>query len=292
MAGKHEGDPDELRRAQALAQSDQLAVPKASWTDFFRHNSQWKNGKILLGTAGSWFCLDIAYYGLSLNTATVLAAIGYTTGPNVYEILRKTSIGNIIIVCAGAIPGYWTTVATVDTVGRKPIQLGSFIILTILFVIWGFDYNNISSKAMLGIYCICNFFFNFGPNATTFIVPGECFPTRYRSTSHGISAGSGKIGSIIGQAGFARLASRGAKAGSTGRAASPWQNHVMQIYALFMLIGCFTTLCIPETARRTLEALSGDEPNLTNPPVERPSIENGENGKNGLKEPTNGTEAI
>ena len=66
----------------------------------------------------------------------------------------------------------------------------------------------------------------------------------------------------------------------------------MQIYALFMLIGCFTTLCIPETARRTLEALSGDEPNLTNPPVERPSIENEENGKNGLKEPTNGTEAI
>jgi hypothetical protein len=129
MVGKHEGDPDELRRAQALAQSDQLAVPKASWTDFFRHNGQWKNGKILLGTAGSWFCLDVAYYGLSLNTATVLAAIGYTTGPNVYEILRKTAIGNIIIVCAGAIPGYWMTVATVDTVGRKPIQLASFIIL-------------------------------------------------------------------------------------------------------------------------------------------------------------------
>jgi PHS family inorganic phosphate transporter-like MFS transporter len=162
MIGKHEGDPDELRRAQALAQSDQLAVPKASWTDFFRHNGQWKNGKILLGTAGSWFCLDVAYYGLSLNTATVLAAIGYTTGPNVYEILRKTAIGNIIIVCAGAIPGYWMTVATVDTVGRKPIQLASFIILTILFVIWGFDYNKISSKAMLGIYCISNFFFNFG----------------------------------------------------------------------------------------------------------------------------------
>jgi len=235
-----------------------LYAPKASWSDFFHFYGQWKNGKILLGTAGSWFCLDVAYYGLSLNTATVLAAIGYTTGPTVYEILRRTAVGNIIIVCAGAIPGYWATVATVDTVGRKPIQLGGFVILTILFIVWGFDYNNISSKAMLGIYCISNFFFNFGPNATTFIVPGECFPTRYRSTSHGISAGSGKIGSIIGQAGFARLASRGAKSGSTGRAASPWQNHVMQIYALFMLLGCFTTLCIPETKRKTLEVLSGD----------------------------------
>jgi hypothetical protein len=63
----------------------------------------------------------------------------------------------------------------------------------------------------------------------------------------------------------------------------------MQIYALFMLIGCFTTLCIPETARRTLEALSGDEPDLIHPPVERASIENEENGENGLKEPTHGT---
>jgi len=241
----------------------------------------------LLGTAGSWFCLDVAFYGLSLNTATVLAAIGYTTGSTVYEILRKTAVGNIIIVCAGAIPGYWATVATVDTVGRKPIQLGSFIILTILFIIWGFDYNNISSKAMLAIYCISNFFFNFGANSTTFIVPGECFATRYRSTSHGISAGSGKIGSIIGQAGFARLAVRGAKSGSTGRAASPWQNHVMQIYALFMLLGCFTTLCIPETKRRTLEELSGDSVGASDSSaVDRPSIEhNGVGGE--IKEPAN-----
>jgi hypothetical protein len=63
----------------------------------------------------------------------------------------------------------------------------------------------------------------------------------------------------------------------------------MQIYALFMLLGCFTTLCIPETARRTLEALSGDEPDLTGPAVERASVEN---GKNELKEPTNGTDPI
>jgi hypothetical protein len=69
----------------------------------------------------------------------------------------------------------------------------------------------------------------------------------------------------------------------------------MQIYALFMLIGCFTTLCIPETTRRTLENLAGEDGDLSGPPVERASIENGENGENGLKEPTtatNGSEAV
>jgi hypothetical protein len=36
----------------------------------------------------------------------------------------------------------------------------------------------------------------------TFIVPGELFPTRYRSTAHGISAASGKVGAIIAQVVF------------------------------------------------------------------------------------------
>lgn len=34
-------------------------VPKASWSDFRKHFGQWKNGKVLLGTAWSWFTLDV-----------------------------------------------------------------------------------------------------------------------------------------------------------------------------------------------------------------------------------------
>lgn len=34
----------------------------------------------------------------------------------------------------------------------------------------------------------------------------------------------------------------------------------MQIYSLFMFLGIFTTLCIPETKRLTLEQLSGEDP--------------------------------
>ena len=100
-----------------------------------------------------------------------------------------------------------------------------------------------------------------GPNATTFIVPGECFPTRYRSTSHGISAASGKVGAIVAQTVFGPLRQRGAPAGST---ASPWLNHVMEIFALFMLCGCLTTLLIPETKRKTLEELAGEVPGTPN----------------------------
>jgi hypothetical protein len=38
----------------------------------------------------------------------------------------------------------------------------------------------------------------------------------------------------------------------------------MQIFALFMLCGCFTTLLIPETKRKTLEELAGEVPGTAN----------------------------
>jgi len=258
LNNKPEGIPDEIARVQAVRDNaNQLAVPKGSLSDFWRHYSQWKYGKVLLGTAGSWFLLDVAFYGVSLNNAVILQAIGYSGGANVYEIFYNTAVGNIIIVCAGAIPGYWVTVALVDTVGRKPIQLMGFSILTIIFCIMGFGYNVIGTHGLLACYVLAQFFFNFGPNATTFIVPGECFPTRYRSTSHGFSAASGKIGSIIAQAAIAPLRTRGHV---TTANASPWLNHVLQIFALFMLLGVFTTLLIPETKRKTLEQLAGEVP--------------------------------
>ena len=43
---------------------------------------------------------------------------------------------------------------------------------------------------------------NWGPNATTFVIPAELFPTKWKSTGHGISAAAGKAGAIIGAFGF------------------------------------------------------------------------------------------
>ncbi|RYN29353.1 Repressible high-affinity phosphate permease [Alternaria tenuissima] len=256
LSGKHgNGNPDAITQAAQLQTTAQLEVPKASFKDFFGFYGKLRNGKILFGTAMSWLLLDVAFYGLGLNSSTVLQAIGYASGTTLYEKLYNLAAGNAILVCAGAIPGYWLAVATIDTVGRKTLQLAGFTILTILFIVWGFAYKHLSHHAMLAIYVLIQLFFNWGPNTTTFIVPGECFPTRYRSTSHGISAGSGKIGSIIAQGAIAPLRTRGHV---TKENANPWLNHVMQIFSAFMFAGIFTTLLIPETKRRTLEDLAQD----------------------------------
>ncbi|KAI8268815.1 Repressible high-affinity phosphate permease [Colletotrichum sp. SAR11_239] len=258
-----EAEVDEAARVAARAQAKQeLEVPKASWSDFFRHYSHWKNGKVLLGTAGSWFMLDVAFYGLGLNNAIILNAIGWSGGADMYHSFYRTAVGNLILVLAGAVPGYWVSAALIDTIGRKPIQLFGFFALTLLFCVIGFDFWNLSGGALMALYTLAQFFFNAGPNSTTFIVPGECFPTRYRSTSHGISAASGKIGAIIAQVVFGPLRTIGANstlAKTDPRWSTPWLNHIMQIFALFMLLGFCTSWLIPETARKTLEELSGED---------------------------------
>ena len=165
IQGRAEGHPDEITRHQAFQNSAQhLDTPKASWKDFIHHYGQWKNGKILLGTAGSWFFLDVAFYGLGLNNTIILTAIGYVGGSNMYQVFHNQAVGNLIIVCAGAIPGYWVTVALVDTVGRKPIQMMGFIVLTIIFCIIGFAYHRLGQKGLLALYVLAQFFFNFGNN--------------------------------------------------------------------------------------------------------------------------------
>jgi len=238
-----------------------VLAPKMSRRDFINYFSQWKNGKILLGAAYSWFALDIAFYGLGLNSSIVLTAIGFGTSPQkgslgVYQSLHNVSVGNVILAIGGLIPGYWVSFLFIDSWGRKPIQLMGFSVLTVLFIIMGSAYSALTkthtdSKWFTFLYCLANFFQNFGPNVTTFIIPGEAFPTRYRSTAHGICAASGKFGAVVSQVGFARLRNIGGT--------NHFVKHILKIFAFFMFTGIFSTLILPETKGRTLEELSNED---------------------------------
>ena len=99
-----------------------------------------------------------------------------------YKIFYNTAVGNLIIVCAGSIPGYWVTVALVDTVGRKPIQMMGFIMLTIIFICIGFAYDKLiqHNGALLALYVLAQFFFNFGrlsPSPPTLSAACSCLWT-------------------------------------------------------------------------------------------------------------------
>lgn len=170
----------------SLLTNSSLKTKQSTVKDFISHFGKWKNFKVLFGCASTWFCLDIAFYGLQLNQSDVLYSMGYVpVNATVYEKVYNNAAGNALISIMGTVPGYWFTVLLIEKMGRIRIQYMGFIILTVVFVVLSAAYWPIKEQSIglfIFIYCIALFFFNFGPNTTTFIIPGEVFPTRYRST--------------------------------------------------------------------------------------------------------------
>jgi MFS transporter, PHS family, inorganic phosphate transporter len=192
-----------------------------------------------------------------LNQSTVLTLInfngpkknklGSTIPHNVWDTFYQKAIGNIIIACAGTVPGYWFTVGLVETLGRKPIQYMGFGVITIILFILAAMWDTISTQQVtfMVLFTIAQFFFQFGPNSTTFIVPGEVFPTRWRSTGHGIAAASGKLGAIVGVQFIGPIFASNVKT-------------VLWAFGVIMFTGLLATALVPETKGKTLEELSGE----------------------------------
>lgn len=220
----------------------------SSFTTYF---GKWKNLKVLLGTAVTWFALDVGFYGTNLNTPTILKVIGFGGGETVYDQVWNVSLGNLIISLLGSVPGYWFTVYFIEKWGRKPIQYMGFTALIILFgaLAIGYDWLKTNSIPMfVAIYTLIQFFNNFGPNATTFVLAGEVFPTRFRATAHGISAASGKLGAIFAAQGFSTLKDIGGP--------GAFVPNLLWIFAGFMAVGLVFTTFVPETKGISLEDLS------------------------------------
>lgn len=188
----------------------------------------------------------------------VLHTIGFANGNNLYEKLYNQAVGMIILACAGSILGYWTAVLTMDTVGRKPLQVFGFLSLTAVFCVLGFRLGSLSEGAILGLYVVGQFLFSAGSNTTTFIVPGECFPTGYRATGHGLSAAMGKLGAVVAQVISIPLLRPGSDEACAGNDCSPKLDRLLKLFALFMLLGTFVSLLIPETKGLTLEEIAGE----------------------------------
>ncbi|CAG8437789.1 10140_t:CDS:2 [Ambispora gerdemannii] len=232
-----------------------IDVPRHNWEDFKSYFGKWENAKILIGTSLSWFVLDIAFYGIGLNNSIILHAIGFSDSTDTYKQLWNMSVGNILVSMLGTVPGYWFTVIFIEKWGRKFIQKMGFLVLTVLFLILGFGYEIIKETSLvlfITLFSLSQFFLNFGPNSTTFIIPGEVFPTRYRSTGHGISAAWGKFGAIIAQIGFIQLKDKGGP--------NAFVNRLLIFFAVFMFFGfVITHFLVPETKKQSLEQLSKEK---------------------------------
>jgi MFS transporter, PHS family, inorganic phosphate transporter len=149
--------------------------------------------KYLLGTAGAWFCMDVALYGNGVSNIMILKAID----PNA-TLLHHTIISSAIFLVF-AVPGYFLAAMKVDKIGRKKLQYLGFAMMAVCFAAIAFIPSVIAILPLfISIYGLSYFFVNFGPNTTTFLIPSEIYPSSIRAKGHGTSAAIGKVGAFLG----------------------------------------------------------------------------------------------
>ena len=196
----------------------------------------------LVGTAGCWFLLDIAFYGNSVSSPLILKAL-QPRG----TLLSHTLI-SLAIFAVAALPGYWLAVGLMDRIGRKRIQWQGFAMMALAFgaiaLVPGATRN---VWLFLAPFAISYFFVELGPNMTTFVLPAEIFPTSIRGAGDGTSAASGKFGAFLGALLVPHLL---AWAGLTG---------VMGLMAGISVVGVVLTLvALPEPMGKSLEEASAE----------------------------------
>lgn len=225
-----------------------------------------RHGLHLLGTTTTWFLLDIAFYSQNLFQKDIFTAIGWIpaakTMSALEEVYRIARAQTLIALCS-TVPGYWFTVAFIDLIGRFTIQLMGFIFMTIFMFALAIPYHHWTLKenriGFVAMYSLTFFFANFGPNATTFVVPAEIFPARLRSTCHGISAASGKLGAIVGAFGFLYLAQNQDKSkADAGYPAGIGVKNSLLVLGGINALGALFTLLVPESKGKSLEEMSGE----------------------------------
>jgi MFS transporter, PHS family, inorganic phosphate transporter len=185
--------------------------------DYFITQGTWRH---LAGTSACWFILDLAFYGLSINSPKTLAALWEEPYPpcadptitvcqiqsqlspdTFYRLLIANARRSIVTVSVGSIVGSIILIFMIDRIRRRKLLIISFLALAATLAITGISFftahHTPEHPITITLFVICNLIFNLGPNTLTFIIPAEIFATRYRGTCHGISAAFGKLGSVI-----------------------------------------------------------------------------------------------
>lgn len=195
----------------------------------------------LFGTASAWFLWDVAFYGNKLFQTSFILLLRPNAG--LQEILGYTALNSAV-----SLVGYYAAAFTIDKpwMGRRRMQFGGFVLQGILFLVMAIAENPLGTPSGLpwfqALYYLAGFFGQFGPNATTFLLPAEVFPTDMRAKAHGFSAACGQAGALVAGIAFAFL-------GNSAR---------LYTSAIASLCGALTTiLFIPELSACDLAC--GDE---------------------------------
>ncbi|MGC9456976.1 MAG: MFS transporter [Halothiobacillaceae bacterium] len=163
-----------------------------------------RNRRATLFASVPWFLQDLGTYGIGIFTPTILATL---IGVEAQAHNISGLIHNDIQAAKGAafldlllIVGIAFAVFLSDRFGRIRLQVigffGCALGLGLAAASAGFSGATATVLIFAG-FMLFNFMTNLGPNAQTYLIAGEVFPTHLRGKGAGLAAAIGKVGAVI-----------------------------------------------------------------------------------------------
>jgi MFS family permease len=155
-----------------------------------------------------WFLQDLSTYGIGIFTPIILAATIGTAGavtdvPGIVHKVVLSAQGTMMLDVLLVI-GIIAAILLVERAGRIKLQVFGFIGcavglgLAALSMVGGGH----NMALLFTGFMLFNFMTNIGPNAQTYLLAGEVFPTAIRGYGAGFAASVAKIGAVATAFGF------------------------------------------------------------------------------------------
>jgi MFS family permease len=151
-----------------------------------------------------WFLQDLGTYGIGIFTPTILAAsIGHKTAHvrNLGDLITNDDLAakGAALIDLLLVVGIVCAVLLVNKIGSIRLQVWGFIGCAAgLFTAAASGFATGGTRILLIFvgFMLFTFMTNLGPNAQTYLLAGEVFPTRVRGLGAGFAAAFAKIGAV------------------------------------------------------------------------------------------------
>ena len=196
--------PKEVRLAD-LSASEEAAAARVRRTGGWRELFTSPGRRAAILASVPWFLQDLGTYGIGIFTPTILVkVIGHEdiAAQNVSALVARD-----ILAAKGAalldvvlIVGILAAVLLTDRVGRIRLQIIGFIGCAVglgLAILSLQAAEPTRSILLFGGFMLFNFMTNVGPNAQTYLLAGEVFPTEVRGKGAGFAAAFAKVGAVL-----------------------------------------------------------------------------------------------
>jgi MFS transporter, putative metabolite transport protein len=163
-----------------------------------------RNRRATILASVPWFLQDLSTYGIGIFTPTILAAALGAGADHIRSL--SDLIADSILAAKGAalinlllIVGILFAVVLADKLGRIRLQIFGFVGCAAGLLLATFSIGAVGEAKIVIVFAgfmLFNFMTNLGPNAQTYLLAGEVFPTEVRGTGAGFAAAFAKIGAV------------------------------------------------------------------------------------------------